>query len=176
MNLIIKAAQYAAKAHADSPPRKFNNLPYIIHPTRVAGRVIQATGVTEEVVAAAWLHDVVEDCADFSDLLLAGFPDSVFRLVMEVTNPEYVPTNPYRATRAVRIAQNREHIRKGSYWAKYIKLCDRIDNLNDLVGADRGYQRLYANESLLLADALVMPDYEPTQLNTELCKLAEAML
>ena len=61
MNVIIKAAQFARKAHGGQK-RKFSNEPYIHHPARVAARAMLLPETTEALVCAAWLHDVVEDC------------------------------------------------------------------------------------------------------------------
>jgi (p)ppGpp synthase/HD superfamily hydrolase len=61
MNLIIKAADLANIAH-EGQKRKYNGRPYIEHLMRVAGRVTLLSDSTEEEIAAAWLHDVIEDC------------------------------------------------------------------------------------------------------------------
>ena len=60
MNRIILAAQFARQAHK-SQKRKHNGTPFIAHPARVAGRVATLEGATEDLVVAAYLHDVVED-------------------------------------------------------------------------------------------------------------------
>lgn len=58
-NLLSRAVEYAARAH-DGQVRKGTNLPYIVHPIEVAA--ICATFTDDaEVLAAAALHDVVED-------------------------------------------------------------------------------------------------------------------
>ena len=60
MHIILKAAAFARRAHAGQR-RKYNDRPYIVHPARVAGRVAAHPQATETMVAAAFLHDVVED-------------------------------------------------------------------------------------------------------------------
>ncbi|WP_404289438.1 HD domain-containing protein [Glutamicibacter arilaitensis] len=58
---------------------------YITHPARVAASVGEHGG-SDETVAAAWLHDVLEDCeVTPSDLLSAGIPQSVIDAVDSVT-------------------------------------------------------------------------------------------
>lgn len=60
--------------------------PYITHPARVASRVERA-GHSPEAVAAAWLHDIVEDCpVTFDQLRRMGFPESVVAGVDSVTH------------------------------------------------------------------------------------------
>jgi (p)ppGpp synthase/HD superfamily hydrolase len=55
------AAIFANNAHKGQK-RKYNGRPYIEHPMRVAFAVSLIPEAEPEVIAAAWLHDVVEDC------------------------------------------------------------------------------------------------------------------
>lgn len=58
---------------------------YITHPARVAERV-RRQGGADEAVAAAWLHDVLEDCdVPSTDLAAAGIPDTVITAVQALT-------------------------------------------------------------------------------------------
>ena len=57
--MIQKAAEFAAHAHAGAL-RKGSKLPYIVHPREVAMIVAMMTE-DPEVIAAAYLHDVIED-------------------------------------------------------------------------------------------------------------------
>ena len=57
--MIQKAAVFAAKAH-EGMMRKGSKIPYIYHPMEVALIVAQMTD-DPEVIAAAYLHDVLED-------------------------------------------------------------------------------------------------------------------
>ena len=59
--MIRKAAEFAAKAH-EGAVRKGSRIPYIYHPMEAAVIVAQMTE-DEEVIAAAYLHDVLEDTA-----------------------------------------------------------------------------------------------------------------
>ncbi|MBR3136204.1 MAG: bifunctional (p)ppGpp synthetase/guanosine-3',5'-bis(diphosphate) 3'-pyrophosphohydrolase [Clostridia bacterium] len=59
MNTIEKAIQFATKAH-EGACRKETSLPYIIHPLEAASIAAQITN-DPEVIAAAVLHDVIED-------------------------------------------------------------------------------------------------------------------
>ena len=57
--MIQKAAEFAAHVHAGAL-RKGSKLPYIVHPREVAMIVAMMTE-DPEVIAAAYLHDVIED-------------------------------------------------------------------------------------------------------------------
>jgi guanosine-3',5'-bis(diphosphate) 3'-pyrophosphohydrolase len=157
MTLILKAAQFADVAHAGQR-RKFTGYPYITHPLRVAGRASLIYDVTEPVVAAAWLHDTIEDCRVTPEgLLRAGFPQQTVDLVLELTNPSKDRPDLGRAARK---QLDREHIAKGSYWARVLKFLDRIDNLGEISPCD-GFTKLYCEETHLLVDALAPVCPEP---------------
>lgn len=155
MNLILNAAQFAASAH-EGQNRKYghSDRPYITHPARVAGRVATFPGATEEMVAAAWLHDVIEDCGVTAEDLAAKFPLSVIRLVQELTNPS--KRHP-ELNRAQRKAMDLEHIKEVSREAKVIKLADRVDNLTETKDDPQtpaDFVELYRAESRALVEAL----------------------
>jgi (p)ppGpp synthase/HD superfamily hydrolase len=81
------------------------------------------------VIAAAWLHDVVEDTDASESDIKSRFGDDIFRLVMILTNPSKEHSELRRAERK---KMDREHLANASDEAKAIKLADRIDNLRDL--------------------------------------------
>jgi len=153
-NLVFKAAVFAKNAHKGQF-RKYGHShhPYILHPMRVAGRVTLHTQ-SDMVVAASWLHDTIEDCAhvDF-ELLVRTFGLKVATLVEELTNP----SKKSKASRATRKQMDRDHILTVSSEAKLIKLCDRIDNLNEMKDdpeTPKSFIKLYIPESLLLLEVL----------------------
>lgn len=155
MSLILKAARYAASAHRGQM-RKYghSDRPYITHPARVAGRVAIASGATEEMVAAAWLHDVIEDCGVSEGELLVAFGNEVSKLVAQMTNPS--KKHP-ELNRARRKAMDLEHIAEVGREAKVIKLADRVDNLRESLDDPEtppDFFKLYRAESRALIEAL----------------------
>lgn len=80
------AEDIARRAHAGQVDKA--GLDYITHPARVAAGV-RLHGGTNEAVAAAWLHDVLEDCdVSAAQLREAGIPDTVIEAVRAVTKIE----------------------------------------------------------------------------------------
>ena len=79
--MIQKAAEFAAKVHA-GVFRKGSRLPYIVHPTEVALIVTVMTS-DPEVIAAAYLHDVIEDAGVSYEELKNLFGKRVADLVRE---------------------------------------------------------------------------------------------
>jgi guanosine-3',5'-bis(diphosphate) 3'-pyrophosphohydrolase len=149
--LILRAARIAKAAHAGQL-RKYRPRPYIEHPARVAASAMLIDGITAEEVAAAWLHDVIEDCGYIPERLAAeGVPQATIDLVLELTNPSKQHPNLPRAERK---RLDREHLAHVSPAARRLKALDRIDNLRELQHAPRDFCSLYADESLQLAAAL----------------------
>lgn len=159
MSIILAAARYAERMHR-GVYRKYNGDPYIVHPTRVAGKVSYLPFATEELVAAAWLHDVVEDCGISANTIDSTFSVVIGNYVRQLTNPskEY----PHLSRRK-RKQMDLEHIAKISKPVKVIKMIDRMDNLNDFPLDNQEaidfVRDLYYNESLKLYDVVKDGDY-----------------
>ena len=150
MNLILQAAKWAEQAHRDVV-RKYNGRLYIEHPMRVAGWTSLIDGVQPEHVAAAWLHDVLEDNPPFWEDIRIFMPQSVERIVKQLTNPsKKLP----ELNRARRKAMDRKHLAEVCDTAKIIKMIDRYDNLCDVAEAKDDFKLLYAEESILLVQAV----------------------
>lgn len=146
--LIIKASIFARKAH-EGQMRKYSGLPYIQHPARVAGEVAVLPDATEEMVAAAWLHDTIEDTASTLEEVRKQFGDSVADLVDWLTNTTKIAGE----TRAVHKAKTFARLAGAPREAKRIKMLDRIDNLSETDPGDPkhvAFARLYATESRAL--------------------------
>lgn len=150
-SLILKAAHLAREAH-HGQLRKYRPRPYIEHPARVAASAMLIENVTADEVAAAWLHDVIEDCGYTAERLLAeGMTETTVQLVLELTNPSKQHPN---LPRAERMQMDREHLRHISFEGRRLKMLDRIDNLRDVAEAPGDFRSLYAAETVLLADEL----------------------
>lgn len=139
------ALAVAIKAHAGST-RADGITPYIGHPMVVAA-VVRAAGGDETAVAAALLHDVIEDTevkpSDLFELVGEGVTD----LVVELTFP---PNMPDRRRRMV------ERLPTMSASARLIKLADIYCNLSDLPrsGWDENKKRRYFRHLLAVRVAL----------------------
>ena len=168
MNLILAAAHLARRAH-EGQKRKYTGRPYIEHPARVAGKVGLYVNVIEEMVAAAYLHDVLEDTQATYQEIVAATNQATADLVKWVTNPSKQHPNLRREERK---AMDREHLRWAPWEAKIIKLTDRIDNLLEMGGAPWDFQVLYAQESIMLAEAVGDVD---AFLKKDLIDIAERM-
>lgn len=94
-DLVTTARQIATAAHRGQVDK--SGAPYIGHPARVAEHAAAAGG-DERVVAAAWLHDVVEDTTITPEQLRAdGIPEEVVAAVVAVTKVPGEPVEEYFA-------------------------------------------------------------------------------
>jgi len=124
--LILKAAHFAAKKHRDQRRKDEDASPYINHPISVA-KIISEIGNVEdpEVLAAALLHDTIEDTETTIDELIDNFGERVCSLVQEVTDDKTLP-------RLQRKQRQIDHANEISEGAVLIKLGDKISNVTDI--------------------------------------------
>ncbi|HKZ12887.1 MAG TPA: HD domain-containing protein [Solirubrobacterales bacterium] len=87
--LIARALAKAAEAHAGQIRNGSGGLPYLEHPRMVAA-TLAARGYGEETLAAALLHDVVEDSDTTVDDLRAEFGDEIAALVAALSDDESI--------------------------------------------------------------------------------------
>jgi len=119
---------------------------------RVAGMVCMYPDATEDILCAAALHDVVED-TPFSEMdIQERFGRDVSVMVGWMTNPSKGYSSLPRARRK---KMDREHLVRAPWIVKLIKLCDRIDNLQEMYDdhqTPEDFIRLYCGESLMLLE------------------------
>jgi len=148
--LVRKAREFATRMHRRiDHRRKYTNQPYDTHLKAVAQRVAGVTG-DPEMLAAAWLHDVVEDTEVTLEEVREAFGDVVAALVDELTDV----SRPSDGNRAARKAIDRAHSARASPRAKTVKLADLLDNCRDIRRSDPGFARVFLNEAQALLPAL----------------------
>lgn len=128
--LQYKAFCFALKAHGEQK-RKYSGEPYIVHPVKVAMTVARYTE-DEETIAAAYLHDTVEDCGILLSTIQHEFGTKVQLLVSELTNMENTDVELKKLPRFKRHELNINKLKNVSRTAKMIKLADRFCNLCDM--------------------------------------------
>ncbi|MBP1729293.1 MAG: guanosine polyphosphate pyrophosphohydrolase/synthetase, partial [Deltaproteobacteria bacterium] len=148
--LAAKARDYAIHAHARiNQLRKYTFQPYDVHLKTVADLVAMVTD-DEETIAAAWLHDTVEDTpATFEDIE-REFGHGVKSLVMELTDI----SRPGDGNRALRKEIDLDHTAMASARAKTVKLADLIDNCIDICRNDPKFGPVYLQEMVDLMEVL----------------------
>lgn len=154
MSIIHDAKIFAIEAHGDQK-RKYTNEPYINHPMAVAA-LITAVGAPSKVIAAALLHDVVEDTDATIVQIRREFGTMIGDLVWEVTDV----SRPHHGKRKVRKEMDRQHVAKASPWGQTIKLADLIDNGNNIALRDPHFAPIYMAEKRALLKVLTKGDQQ----------------
>ena len=162
------ALRYAENAHRGQV-RKYSDSPYILHPIRVERLVCHyAPELYDDRInlsIAALVHDTVEDCAISLSDIRSEFGEHVARMVRDLTHESCFDANLSKQNRATRWAADIEKLSKANLDSRLIKMCDRLDNLNDMPLSDP-WTKKYLVESDTLMNAIshglykVFADYE----------------
>ncbi len=165
-SLVARALTFATAAHAAvGHRRKFTFEPYIVHPIAVA-EIVKSVPHDEAMLAAALLHDVIEDSAVTRDLIDEVFGPDVADLVWWLT--DYGASTGNRAERK---AADRKRLAGAPARAQTIKLADLIHNTASIVEHDPEFARVYMREKELLLDVLLLGD--PTLRRRALDQMAD---
>ena len=124
---VLAAAEFAAFKHREQRRKGVRGSPYINHPLAVASTLATEAGVEDvDVLAAAILHDTIEDTDTTEAELERAFGREVASIVAEVTDEK-------TQSKALRKRMQIAHAPHLSAQAKLVKLADKIVNLRDIV-------------------------------------------
>jgi guanosine-3',5'-bis(diphosphate) 3'-pyrophosphohydrolase len=126
--LIARALARAQDAHAGQTRNGSGGLPYIEHPRMVAA-TLAARGYPDATVAAALLHDVVEDSDTTVEELRAEFGDEIADLVAALSDDELIES--YRE----RKDEHRRRVADVDGDALAIYAADKLTNMTTLHAA-----------------------------------------
>jgi len=128
---ILKAARFASIKHAGQKRKGSAAEPYVNHLIEVAEIVSSAIDeLDENLIAAALLHDTIEDTKTSREQLIEEFGDDVATLVIEVSDDKSLP-------KAERTRLQIEHAPNLSRRAQIIKISDKISPAYPVVSANR---------------------------------------
>lgn len=154
MDVITAAIDLATRSHAAiNQMRKYTGDPYICHPRAVAA-IVASVPHTPEMIAAAWLHDVVEDTPTTIEDVRAACGDMVADLVEWLTDV----SKPSDGNRAARKALDRAHSAAAPPEAQTIKLADLIDNAQSIAEHDPSFAVTYRREKMELLKVMTKGD------------------
>lgn len=154
MTLVEKARLFATAAHAAvGQLRKYTFEPYIVHPIEVA-RIVAQVPHTPAMLAAAYLHDVLEDTKVTEQLLREEFGNEITDLVVWLTNVSKLEDGPRR----VRKEKDRLHLAQAPADAQTVKIADLIANTPSIILHDPKFAKTYVPEKRALLTVLVKGD------------------
>jgi guanosine-3',5'-bis(diphosphate) 3'-pyrophosphohydrolase len=128
METVLRAAAFAAEKHRKQRRKDVEASPYINHPIQLAYILVQADIEDPIVLAAALLHDTVEDTQTTLDELEIVFGYEIARIVAECTDDKQLDKLERKQAQV-------DHAATLSPRAKLVKLADKIANVSDIDGA-----------------------------------------
>ncbi|MBX7055637.1 MAG: HD domain-containing protein [Pyrinomonadaceae bacterium] len=175
LNKTLHAARFAAEKHTGHFRKGSKREPYINHPIEVANLIANVALIDDEdILAAALLHDTVEDCEVSPDEMTEKFGQAVTDYVLEVTDDKSLP----KKTRKMLQIEHAPHL---SYGAKVIKLADKISNVRDVIaspaeGWDKQRRQEYVQWAMSVVEGLRGSSDQLDELFDEVVALANEKL
>jgi GTP diphosphokinase / guanosine-3',5'-bis(diphosphate) 3'-diphosphatase len=125
ISLVIRAIEFAAKKHRMQRRKDSDASPYINHPIALMHVLCIDGGIRDpRILAAAALHDTIEDTETTPNELVAAFGADVADVVIEMTDDK---SQPKQERKRLQIEYARHMSRDGAL----VKLADKICNLRD---------------------------------------------
>lgn len=125
MNIKQKAKEFAIKAHNGQRRKSDKEKPMIIHPIDVAN-ILSEYGYDDNVIAAGYLHDVLEDTKYTKEDLLTEFNEDVVSLVFGASEKDKGLSWEERKTETINT------IKDFDLRHKAVVCADKISNLEDM--------------------------------------------
>ena len=142
--LLLKAYNYAKDAHANQ--KRASGDPYFIHPCAVA-KILMELGLDAATVAAALLHDVIEDTPATEEDIKREFGDEILELVSGVTKLDKIVFKSQEQEEAENFRKIFVAMAK-DIRVIIIKLADRLHNMRSLNFLSKERQIKMAQETL----------------------------
>jgi len=149
--LMHEAYIFAQMAH-EGQTRKYTGERYFVHCDAVATAVARQTN-DYRVIAAAYLHDVLEDTNADEKVMRKKFGDFVIDMVVEMTDVFTTKEFPY-LNRKIRKELECLRMKGMSPNAKLIKRCDIADNTTSIVAHDPDFAKTYLVEKAAVLEAI----------------------
>lgn len=144
------AMLFAFEKHSEiGQKRKYSGRHYIVHPAAVAD-LVREVPHTQQMLAAAWMHDTVEDTTATLEEIHEIFGKEISALVEMLTDI----SKPEDGNRRTRKEMDRRHTAKASPQGKTIKLADLIHNSKSIISEDPGFAKVYMQEMMDLLEVL----------------------
>jgi (p)ppGpp synthase/HD superfamily hydrolase len=137
-DIVNRARAFAVKAHGEQL-RKYEKAPYVTHLDRVVELLKEHGYDAPVMLAAAYLHDTLEDTDTTLPDLIAEFGAEVGELVYWLSDLE-------KGTRKVRKLMSAMRLSRAPLEAKLIKLADLADNTPSIVTHDPDFATVYLAE------------------------------
>ena len=125
MDTVLKAMKFSAEKHRNQRRKDSEKTPYINHPIDVAAELGQAGVVDPDVIAAALLHDTIEDTDATTEEVSELFGDEILNIVLACSDDKSL----------AKVERKKEQIRHAEFAsnkAKLVKLSDKYSNMKTM--------------------------------------------
>src|ERR1700730_11182145 len=124
--LVIRAVEFAAQKHRMQRRKDSDASPYINHPIALMHVLCIDGGISDPIIlAAAALHDTIEDTETTEDELCMNFGNEIAQIVVEMTDDKSLPKEERKRLQI-------EHAHRATREGATVKLADKICNLRDV--------------------------------------------
>lgn len=166
---LTNALELAKICH-EGQKRKFTNEDYIVHPIEVAETLLHFEVFDVPTIAAALLHDVIEDCQfPAKAVIRAKCGPLVESYVVGCTN-QYTPETCKSERRSIRKLKEIRRLSRCPAAVQNIKMADALNNLKTIGLFDEKFKKIYCSEKLALAQQLALAK---VQLRQEVFRILE---
>ncbi|HNW37078.1 MAG TPA: HD domain-containing protein [Candidatus Ozemobacteraceae bacterium] len=125
-DVVVRALGFAAVKHSKQRRKDADKTPYINHPIALLELLWTVGGIRDAAaLAAALLHDTVEDTGTTPEELSDAFGEDIRDIVLELSSDKSLPSAEQKRLQV-------EHAPHMSPRAKLVKLCDKICNVTDI--------------------------------------------
>lgn len=126
MDVFVKALKFASEKHQNQRRKQAGDIPYINHPIEVANVLVEAGVRDHSVLAAAILHDTIEDTDTPKEELEKEFGSHITNIVLECSDNKALSKMERKKLQIVKAS-------KVSQEAKLVKMGDKISNCEGLL-------------------------------------------
>jgi GTP diphosphokinase / guanosine-3',5'-bis(diphosphate) 3'-diphosphatase len=145
-DIVARARAFAVTMHGEQL-RKYCDEPYVVHLDAVVS-ILRSFGITAPaVLAAAYLHDTVEDTEATIQDIYDSFGEQIAELVYWLTDAE-------QGGRRMRKIMSAWRLGRAPWDAKMIKLADLIDNSKEICRKDQHFAPVYLREKRKILDKM----------------------
>ena len=152
--VISDATMFAIEAHGDQR-RKYIGEPSVVHPIHVADILEKEVEATTEMIAAAILHDVVEDTPVTLRDIKEKFGYTIAEYVHYCTNV----SDKEDGNRAFRKKMDADHFALGPPESQTIKIADLLSNAESIIKHDQKFfHKAFKHEKQYMLNILTKAD------------------
>ena len=126
MDLVFKALKFASTKHQFQSRKGKSNPPFINHLIDVS-YILQKYGEIndQDILAAAFLHDTIEDTDTSYEELNNQFNENIANMVLDLTDDKSLPANERKRQQILKATTLKAN-------SRMIKLADKISNIKDI--------------------------------------------